>query len=170
MPFVSHNRTWELADIWRKSASQNDSFLERHTVKLARKAFFFLSVCECVCVCVSAWVSECVHTCLAYWFVCVTDMCVHPCLLKCEKIAGCSVRTCLRVCLWMCVFVCVCVCPCTNAPSLLQLTSRWMLAVTPAWLCSCQMRWGHRESAQTLINLNHCPTFFRLQQQLPISI
>lgn len=32
-------------------------------------------------------------------------------------------------------------------------TGRWMLAVTPACLCSCQMRRGREESAQKLINL-----------------
>lgn len=64
---------------------------------------------------------------------------------------------CLNVC--ACLFVCtVHVCPWTNtAPPPLMLTGRWMLAVTPAWICSCQMRWGHEESTKTLINLNHCP-------------
>lgn len=65
------------------------------------------------------------------------------------------------------VLLCVC------TPALLQLTVRWMLAVTPVWLCSCQMRWGHRESTQTLINLNHCPTLFQIRQilfQYPFSL
>lgn len=69
---------------------------------------------------------------------------------------------------WMCApaFTCVhraraCVPLQTQPPPhpLLQLTGRWMLAVTPAWICSCQMRWGHGESTKTLINLNHCPAF-----------
>lgn len=101
----------------------------------------FAALCACLCVCVSASLPA-----------------------KCVENTSC------RVCCvspW-CVFVHVYFC--TNAPALLQLTSRWMLAVTPAWLCSCQMRRGHRESAQTLINLNHCPTFFWLRPWRPISI
>lgn len=117
MPFVSHNRTWELADIWRKSASQNDSFLERHTPRPAGKPFyFFLIVPVCACMCAPA-------------FVCV-----------CAECKSVPVQR-----------------PPTPPP--LQLTGRWMLAVTPAWICSCQMRWGHGESTKTLINLQHCPAF-----------
>lgn len=73
-------------------------------------------------------------------------------------------RMCLNVC--SCIYVCMCVCAqCKSlpvqppAPPPLQLTGRWMLAVTPAWICSCQMRWGHGESTKTLINLQHCPAF-----------
>lgn len=69
------------------------------------------------------------------------------------------VRMCLNVC--ACIYVCgLCMCvPVQTQPPPLQLTGRWMLAVTPAWICSCQMRWGHGESTKTLINLNHCPAF-----------
>lgn len=60
-----------------------------------------------------------------------------------------------------CLCLCVCTvhaCPYTNTPPPpLQLTGRWMLAVTPAWICSCQMWRGHGESTKTLINLKHCP-------------
>lgn len=108
-----------------------------------------------MCACLSP-LPACLFVC-----VCETD-------LLALKTIGCSVCTCLHY-VPASERACVCVCPWTNAPSLLQLTSRWMLAVTPAWLCSCQMRRGHRDSAQTLINLNHCPTFFRRRQQLPIS-
>lgn len=66
---------------------------------------------------------------------------------------------CLNVC--ACIYVCaLCMCvPVQTQPPPLQLTGRWMLAVTPAWICSCQMWWGHRESTKTLINLKHCPAF-----------
>lgn len=69
------------------------------------------------------------------------------------------VHMCLNAC--ACVYLCaLCMCPCTNtAPPPLKLTGRWMLAVKPAWICSCQMQWGHEESTKTLINLNHCPAF-----------
>lgn len=72
-------------------------------------------------------------------------------------------------CARMCLYVCSCICVCVQSarvslynpptPPPLQLTGRWMLAVTPAWICSCQMRWGHGESTKTLINLQHCPAF-----------
>lgn len=67
------------------------------------------------------------------------------------------VRTCLCVPAFVCA-LCMCVPVQISAPPL-QLTGRWMSAVTPAWICSCQMRWGHGESTKTLINLNHCPAF-----------
>lgn len=55
----------------------------------------------------------------------------------------------------------VCVCRHTPPPLIFQLTGRWMLAVTPALVCSCQTRWGHGESTTALINLNHRPAFCR---------
>ena len=78
--FVSHNKTWELADMWRKPESQNDSFLETHTVEPARKAQF-VRARACVCV----WVRTCDR------YVC----------------ASLLAKTCRKHRLLECVFVCV---------------------------------------------------------------
>lgn len=70
MSFVSHNRAWELADIGGKSASPNDSFLERFTSKPAGKPFylFFLIV--------SIWAWRCAPAL----------MCVHCALCMCVPV------------------------------------------------------------------------------------
>lgn len=60
LPFVSHNRTWELADIWGKPASQNNSFLERLTSKPAGKPFYILLIAS-TCAWMRAPAFICVH-------------------------------------------------------------------------------------------------------------
>lgn len=104
VPFVSHNRTWELADIWRKSASQNDSFLARQTEACQESFFFFFLKTHSVCAYI--W--------LVYWLVLklvyVRDsyVCVRACLLKRVENRGCSV-CCVHTHTKGCVPLCMCI-------------------------------------------------------------